>query len=151
MDEQINILAELIKAQKALDAAISAILNPPKIKEKFPDIPKLVMSHCIAYYEITVKEFKSGSRKREHVFARYIFFRLAKETSRKTLSLADLGSYVGKDHSSVLHGFKELKNAELTNDNLWLDFLNVRANVTQSLNKFVFDQIEEDKPKEIDE
>lgn len=46
-----------------------------------------------------------GSRKQELVFMRYIFYDYAKGLN--VYSLAQIGSIVNRDHSSVIHGLKE--------------------------------------------
>lgn len=44
------------------------------------------------------------SRKRELVYYRYVYFKLAREHSYSALS--DIGALIGRDHSTVLHGIK---------------------------------------------
>jgi hypothetical protein len=47
-------------------------------------------------------------RKREVVTAKQIYFYLKKKRTRE--SLASIGSYLKKDHATVLHGIKQVNN-----------------------------------------
>ena len=55
-------------------------------------------------------------RKREYVYARAIYFKLAKEFP--THSYKDIGSLVGRDHASVIHGLKVFDMLTLYKDNM---------------------------------
>lgn len=48
------------------------------------------------------------SRRRHLVYARFIFFKLARDNTR--YSLSDIGRLINKDHASVLHGIKQFDN-----------------------------------------
>lgn len=51
---------------------------------------------------------KRKSRKREIVVARNLYFKRAKERTGKSLN--KIGSVVGQDHATVLHGIKNVNN-----------------------------------------
>ena len=61
------------------------------------------------YFDITVNQLKSSSRKREHVTARIIFSYLARY--RYNLTFAAIGAFINRDHSTVIH--------EVDNFNQW--------------------------------
>lgn len=48
------------------------------------------------------------SRRRHLVYARFIFFKLAR--THTSHSLDDIGRFINKDHASVLHGVKQFEN-----------------------------------------
>lgn len=60
-------------------------------------------------------EIKTPTRRQKYVFSRAVFFRLLREHT--TLSLEEIGKYVGLDHATVLHGtrniFEQIKNQPL--------------------------------------
>lgn len=57
---------------------------------------------------INERLLKSKTRKREIVEARYIFFKIIRDNTRK--SLAVIGEKFRKDHATVLHGLKTHEN-----------------------------------------
>jgi len=50
---------------------------------------------------------RSKSRKREIVYSRFIFYRLMRN---KNHSLEKIGSFLDKDHATVIHGLKQFDN-----------------------------------------
>jgi len=57
---------------------------------------------------IAIETLKSDWRKREVVDARFLYYRLAKERTKE--SLARIGEYVNKNHTTVLFGLKHAYN-----------------------------------------
>ena len=57
---------------------------------------------------VTNADVKSKNRKRQNVDAKYIYYKISRETT--SLSTADIGMYVNRDHASVLHGLKKFKD-----------------------------------------
>lgn len=53
------------------------------------------------YFDITVKQLKSSSRKREHVTARIIFSVIARDKFNMTFHA--IGQFINRDHSTVIH------------------------------------------------
>ena len=53
------------------------------------------------------------------VYARYIYYRLAKDFT--FCSLTQIGSLVNRDHATVLHGLKKFEDLVFTNDREYLD------------------------------
>ncbi len=60
------------------------------------------------YFEISEKAIKAKTRKREVVQARHLAMYYAKSYSKKSLST--IGSAFGRDHSTVVHACKTVKN-----------------------------------------
>lgn len=61
-------------------------------------------------YGLTFAEFTGKSRFRNIVKARYLFFAVGHILTRSA-NLEKIGSYVGKDHSTVIHGLKSVSNS----------------------------------------
>jgi hypothetical protein len=63
---------------------------------------------------LSIDVVKSKTRKRSIVEARQIYFKRAREITKK--SLWEIGAYLNKDHSTVLHGIKTINSVpELKN------------------------------------
>lgn len=54
--------------------------------------------------EVTGLDLNKDTRKREYIYARVIYFKIARELT--THSLSDIGEHIGKDHSTVLFNLK---------------------------------------------
>lgn len=68
---------------------------------------KCLLESISQYFRITVFDLKSRSRDREKVEARQVFFAVARELfPSSTYDL--IGSMVGRDHTTVLHGIREV-------------------------------------------
>ena len=52
-------------------------------------------------------DIRSKTRKRKVVYSRFIFFHLMRN---KNFSLEKIGSFLGKDHATVIHGLKQFDN-----------------------------------------
>ena len=57
---------------------------------------------------VTNADVKSTNRKRQNVDAKYIYYKISRDNT--SLSTADIGMYVNRDHASVLHGLKKFKD-----------------------------------------
>lgn len=55
------------------------------------------------YYDF---EITSKSRKREKVYARFIFFKLCQDFA-KGFNMTKIGSHVNRDHAGVIHGMRQ--------------------------------------------
>jgi len=73
-----------------------------------PDITIIEMTVCKAM-GITRKMLKSKSRQQPIPMSRYLCFRFAKNNNLFR-SLQKIGEIYGKDHATVLHGFREIEN-----------------------------------------
>lgn len=77
-----------------------------------------------AYLGISVSNLESKGRKTELVYGRQMFFWFAKNKTRRTLK--DIGKSVsGRDHTTVIHGLRTLKNRFDTEENVRTDIFNV--------------------------
>ena len=69
---------------------------------------------------ISQEQLDSISRDTPIVKARRLFFSLAKEYT--SISTTKIGEMVSKDHSTVLHGLKKMKEFGETNDPEWQEY-----------------------------
>jgi len=123
-----------------LKTAIGSIIDDIIIIEDiiYPDEAKLrsniIMNTTLGYYNITLKQLQSKSRIGKIVRARQVISVLMKKYIKK-LSLSEIGTFVNKDHSTVLHSIKAIKNAEFTKDFLYDEYCQIE--------KIVLSKIEE--------
>ena len=82
-------------------------------------------------------DISKDTRKREYVYARAIYFKLAKEFAHETLS--SIGESVGRDHASVIHGLYVFDVIVLHNDSILNSYTKIR-------NK-IFEETEDDLRK----
>lgn len=54
-------------------------------------------------------DIRKQTRKREYVYGRFLFYKLAKELNPFCSSVV-IGRFLGKDHATVLYGNNQLKN-----------------------------------------
>ena len=52
-------------------------------------------------------DIKSKSRKREIVYARFIFYNKLRNSKERYYSFQDIGDFLGKDHATIIHGLKQ--------------------------------------------
>jgi len=52
-------------------------------------------------------DIRSKTKKRKVVYSRFIFYHLMRN---KNFSLQKIGSFLGKDHATVIHGLKQFEN-----------------------------------------
>jgi hypothetical protein len=96
---------------KKMFEVIDRSIGKKELRYRKADINKVMSSPVQVLHEVaqktgfSVETLKGKTRKREIVDARYVYFRRAKEMTKA--SLAMIGSYVGKDHATVMHGIKE--------------------------------------------
>ena len=85
------------------------------IKERQPDFTIEQIIQIISdYFKIAAKAIKAKTRKREVVQARHIAMFFSKNLTKKSLS--SIGAeFGGRDHSTVLHAMKTVKNLKETN------------------------------------
>ena len=71
-------------------------------------------------------------RKRDYVYGRAIYYKLSKEFTGQSLS--NIGANVGRDHASVIHGFKVFEMLKLYNDSYMDVYLECRRILTDIKN-----------------
>ena len=52
-------------------------------------------------------DIKSKSRKREIVYARFIFYNKLRNSKERYYSFQNIGDFLGKDHATIIHGLKQ--------------------------------------------
>lgn len=70
---------------------------------------------------ISQEQLNSDSRETEIVKARRLFFNMAKEYTKE--SLTNIGDMVSKDHSTVLYGLKKMQEFKDTGDSEWDEYV----------------------------
>ena len=87
-------------------------------KMRIEEIKYLVENYF--QFDLSVK-----SRKREIVFARFIYYKLCNEFCR-VRTLSRIGKSVKKDHATVIYGLREFKNIIPYDDDFEKDYLNLK-------------------------
>lgn len=67
-----------------------------------------ILDEVCKYLELNVDRIKSNGRQAQNVKARFYYFYLARQHTN--YSFANVGSIVGKDHASVMHGCKQIES-----------------------------------------
>ena len=52
-------------------------------------------------------DIKSKSRKRDIVYARFIFYNKLRNSKDRYYSFQNIGDFLGKDHATIIHGLKQ--------------------------------------------
>ena len=82
-------------------------------------------------------DISSSISKKEYVRGRSIYYYLAKNLTKKPLSI--IGRQVGRDHATVLHNLKNF-NRDILGDKIWLGFFSDVSDIV----KFAFENQELD-------
>lgn len=61
-------------------------------------------------YDISVDQLREKTRKREIVMARALFYVVCNKYFSKTMGTHSIAAFVGKDHATVLHGEKVVRD-----------------------------------------
>jgi len=86
-------------------------------KQLTPDDFRKLYNRIIADYRLT--EY-ANSRNADTVCIRQAIMKIAKE--KTNLTLKQIGSIWGIDHSTVIHGLRRVEDAHETNDEIYLDW-----------------------------
>lgn len=98
-------------------ALISNYHEGMKRKQLTPDDFRKLYNRIIADYQL---EAYANSRNADVVSIRQAIMRMARENTN--LSLKQIGSIWGKDHSTVIHGLRRAADSYDTNDEIYLDW-----------------------------
>ena len=71
-------------------------------------IAETIIEKVAAFYNITIKDIKGKSRKRQFVKARFIAMYLIKNNT--SLTLKTIGDIVGRDHTTIIHSLQTIQN-----------------------------------------
>ena len=94
--------------------ALKDIIYPEAPKEITPD---LIMTIVADHFGVTMADIKSSKRNSELVLPRQIFMYLCREMI--DIPLTSIANILGKkDHSTILHGVKKIKNEIETSDDI---------------------------------
>jgi len=83
-------------------------------KPKFPRLRQVVDAVCYMN-DVETHELMSNRREQRIVDARFIYYWIATKCCDKSYS--EIGRFINKDHSTVMHGFKRTK--EKFTDPVW--------------------------------
>ncbi len=67
---------------------------------------KIILNEVNEFLNIDIQK---NTRKRQYVYGRFLFYKLAKELSPFCSSVV-IGRFLGKNHATVLHGNKQFQN-----------------------------------------
>lgn len=78
------------------------------------DTPKyaaeLIKNAICEMYSITIEEIKSPRRNKGITELRHIMAYLIKKNIKNRIILAGVGEHIGRDHASVIHAIKKVRN-----------------------------------------
>ena len=77
---------------------------------------------------ITMTAFESDNRSTPNIFARQLFIHIAINTLNTKATLEVLGTFINKDHCTVLHAKKRAQNLIDSKDNLFTELHNKITN-----------------------
>ena len=98
-------------------------------QEKPPLNPEVIAKAVCAYYKVHLADLKSNSRKKEMARSRHVAMYLAQKMLNNC-TLKDLGDFFGgKDHSSVIHAIKKIKQELQKNPDLAREIFDIEANL----------------------
>lgn len=81
---------------------------------------KLISELVLEYFDTNLEEIRSKSKKREYTAPRQILATLLKHHTN--FSLYDIGAHVHRDHSTITHCAKVLRNAKDVGDRLFWQY-----------------------------
>ncbi len=101
-------------SMEVAEDALKDIIYPEAPKEVTPD---LILNIVAEHFGVSVTDIKSSKRNSELVLPRQIFMFLCREMI--DIPLTSIASILGKkDHSTILHGVKKIKNEIETSDDI---------------------------------
>ncbi len=104
-------------SKEIVESALGDLIKPQLKNIDINDIQK----ECAKHYAITVSDLTSKNRKQHIVMARQMAMFIAHELT--TLSLTSIGKHFGnRDHSTVLHAIKKIKNKTLEAQEVKIDY-----------------------------
>lgn len=68
----------------------------------------LIIDEICKYFELDVERFKAGGRLQKYAHGRFYYFYMCRLLTDEPLMA--IGSKVGRNHTSVLHGIKQVEN-----------------------------------------
>lgn len=80
-----------------------------RISEKYqPALMDKIFVQVINFFNQKEEDVKQKTRKRKISFTRQLFFYISKQKTK--FSHANIGNYLGKDHSTVTHSLRTVNN-----------------------------------------
>ncbi len=110
-----RIIKELRKKTKWSPITIKEILMDISPSEKINRPIKEIMFFAARSSNTSINRLMNGSRERQNVLARSLVYYALK---KQGYTLVEIGKRFGKDHATVLHGLRSLKNDLESKDEL---------------------------------
>jgi len=109
--------ADLNKSEITLEVAKTALKDLVSQEHNKIISPELIIDIVAEHYNITVSDLLSKKKSTDYSFPRQVSMYLCRNMTQETSKRVGeaLG---GRDHSTILHGAKQISNELLTNDNL---------------------------------
>jgi hypothetical protein len=67
-----------------------------------------ILNLCCYYFNVTMKDIVSKSRKKEIVYARQMAMKILRYNFKYPLVLKEIGGVFGRDHTTVVHGTRTM-------------------------------------------
>jgi len=124
-----NVLPELLKSRDKIDMAITELKFYKSQKTVNSDraTTRIIMRSCLDHFTINQKILFSRRRDEEVRMARQIFCAMTRNYTK--LSSTTVGEFVHRDHATVLHACKMIKNAEHTKNIMWDHYVLIEERV----------------------
>lgn len=105
--------------------ALKDLVSPSEVKKVTPELILEVVSN---YYSVSKDDILSNKRKREISLPRMVVMYLC--SSMTGMNMTSIGKMLGRDHSTIIHGYNKV-NEDLNSDGLLLTDIN---NIKKMLN-----------------
>ena len=108
--------AALKKSEITLDLAMEALKDLVNTEKNKIITPELILEVVSEHYGITTEDILSKKKSSEIAFPRQVVMYLCRQMT--PISAQAIGDFLGRDHSTVLHGSKLVSNELLSNSQL---------------------------------
>lgn len=124
----IRILSEVEATGEPLNSEIVHRILGKTAKEapKKNSVRNDTVAHVVAnYYNIKLKELKSGQRDRAYALPRQILYYILR--TELNIPLMDIGDFLGgRDHTTIMHGVKKISGLVATDKKIGEDILGIK-------------------------
>lgn len=142
-----NVLPELLKAKDKIDIAIQELkfYKSQKTVNNDRSTARIIMRGVLDHFTINQIELKGRRRDGDIRMARQIFCALTRNYTG--LSTTVIGTFVNRDHATVIHACKIVQNACDTSASMWDHYKLVEERVTKVLTSGVEPSRQYKQPK----
>src|SRR3989338_137986 len=127
----IRVLAYSLLENKPISIELAKGVLKDLLKESHKTITvDLIQKQVAGFFNLTQQDIKSSRRDKQIVFARQVAMYLSRELTN--FSLPEIGGFFGnKDHTTVLHSYKKIKQRLSDNPGLRIDLEKVIQSIKQ--------------------